>query len=145
MKRLGIFLMCIATLAMASCSALQSAGTNTVAMAAGQNCGAAVQGLYKSYKSTGNLNITSGTNLTNALALATCYTQLKQNKNDKSYRKAFVSGMVSSAAGLFTTATANNFVDQLLSSQGLANVNSSNIGKTAATATSIISLLNTLK
>lgn len=145
MKRLGIILMCLATLVMASCNAFSSAGSNSVAMLSGQNCGSAVKGLYNSYKSTGNLNITSGTNLTNALALASCYSQLKQNKNDKQFRKSFIKGMVQSSTGLFTTATATNFVDQMLNSSGLANVNSSNIAQTASTATTIISLLNTLK
>ena len=145
MKRIGIILMCLAALTVTACSALQGAGNNAVAMASGQSCGSAVQGLYKSYKSTGNLNITSGTNLPTALALATCYSQLKENKNDKQFRKSFINGMVASSAGLFTTASAGQFVDQMLSSNGLANVNSSNIAQTATTATTILSLLNTLK
>lgn len=146
MKRLGLLLVCIATLAMTSCSLLQNAAaSNTAANASGQACGSAVNGLYKSYKSTGNLDITSGTNLTNALQLATAYSQLKQNKNDKSYRKAFTSGLITSSAGLVTSQNANAFINKMLSISGLSNINASNVTQTAATAASIISLFSTLK
>lgn len=146
MKRLGLLMMSIAALAMTSCSALQSAASsNTVANASGQACGSAVQGLYKSYKKSGSIDITSGSDLTNALQLATAYSQLKQNKKDKSYRKAFTSGLISSSAGLITSQNASSFINQMLSISGLSNINASNVTQTASTAASIISLLSTLK
>ena len=138
-------MMCIAALAMTSCSALQSAASsNTAANASGQ-AGSAVQGLYKSYKKSGSIDITSGSDLTNALQLATAYSQLKQNKKDKSYRKAFTSGLISSSAGLITSQNASSFINQMLSISGLSNINASNVTQTASTAASIISLLSTLK
>ena len=146
MKRLGLLLVCFAALAMTSCSLFQSAASsNTVAQASGQACGTAVQGLYSSYKNTGTVDLTNTTNLNNALALATAYTNLKQNKDNQSYRKAFANGLVLSSAGLITQATANGFMDKLLATAGLQNINTQNIAQTAATAAAIITLLNALK
>ena len=46
MKRLGIILMCVATLTLASCSLLQSgAGANAIAQTTGQTCGSALLGV----------------------------------------------------------------------------------------------------
>lgn len=146
MKRLGLLLVCFATMAFTSCSLFQSAASsNPVAMAAGQTCGTAVQGLYSSYRSSGTVDLTKTNNLNNALALATAYTALKQNKDDQSYRKAFTSGLIASSAGLITSKNASTFVDGLLSAAGLANVNTQNIAQTAATASAVMTLLNTLK
>ncbi len=146
MKRLGILLVCFATLAMTSCSLFQSAASsNTVAQASGQACGSAVQGLYSSYKNTGKVDLTNTTNLNNALALATAYTNLKQNKDNTSYRNSFTTGLILSSAGLITQSNANQFIDKLLSTAGLSNINSQNIAQTAATAAAIVTLLNTLK
>lgn len=139
-------MVCIAAMAMASCSSLSSAtSSNTVANASGQACGTAVQGLYSAYKSTGTVDLTNTTNLNNALALATAYTNLKQNKDNTNYRKAFTTGLVASSAGLITQATASGFVDKMLASAGLANVNTQNITQTAATVAAIVTLLNALK
>lgn len=138
--------MCFAALAMTSCSALSSAASsNTVASASGQACGVAVQNLYSAYHNTGKVDLTNANNLNNALALATCYTNLKQNKDDQSYRKAFTSGLIASSAGLITSANASAFVDKLLATAGLSNINTQNIAQTATTAATIISLLKTLK
>jgi len=146
MKRLGILLVCFATMAMTSCSLFQSAASsNTVAQASGQACGSAVQGLYSSYKNTGKVDLTNANNLNNALALATAYTNLKQNKDNTSYRNSFATGLILSSAGLITQANANQFIDKLLSTAGLSNINSQNIAQTAATAAAIVTLLNTLK
>ena len=139
-------MVCFATLVMASCGAMQSvASSNTVAQASGQACGTAVQGLYSSYKNTGTVDLTNATNFNNAIALATAYTNLRQNKDNDAYRKSFTTGLILSSAGLITQANASQFVDKLLASAGLANVNTQNIAQTAATAAAIIPLLNTLK
>jgi len=133
-------------MAMTSCSLFQSAASsNTVAQASGQACGSAVQGLYSSYKNTGKVDLTNANNLNNALALATAYTNLKQNKDNTSYRNSFATGLILSSAGLITQANANQFIDKLLSTAGLSNINSQNIAQTAATAAAIVTLLNTLK
>ncbi len=146
MKRLSILLVCFAAMAFVSCSSLSSAtSSNTVAKASGQACGTAVQGLYGAYKNTGTVDLTNTTNLNNALALATAYTNLKQNKDNNEYRKAFTNGLIASSAGLITQATANGFVDKLLASSGLTNVNTQNIAQTASTVAAIITLLNALK
>lgn len=146
MKRLGLLLICVATLAMASCGLASSvSSSNTVAQASGQSCGAAVQGLYSSYKKTGTVNLADATNLNNALAVASAYSGLKQNKDNQAYRKAFTSGLIASSAGLITSANATTFVDQLLAQSGLANVNAQNIAQTASTAVAIITILNALK
>ena len=142
MKRLGILLACFATLALTSCSLFSAAASsNTVAKASGQICGAAVQGLYGTYKGTGNIDLSNPTNLNNALALATSYANLKQNKDNADYRKAFTAGLIASSAGLITNGNAAAFVDKMLATAGLSNINSQNIAQTAATASAIISLL----
>ena len=146
MKHISIIIACFATLALTACSAMSSAASsNTVASATGQACGTAVQGLYSSYKNTGTIDLTNTNNLNNALALATAYTNLKQNKDNSNYRKAFTSGLIASSAGLITQATASGFVDKLLASSGLSNINTQNITQTAATVAAIVTLLNALK
>ena len=146
MKKLSIILMSIAVLAFASCSSLQNAASsNTVAQASGQQCAMAASSLYQSYKSTGKLDITSGSNLTNALALITCYNQLKQNKGNADYRKAFTSGAISAGTSLITSANAEQFTNALLNATGLDNVNMQNISQKVETASTIITLLNALK
>ncbi|MBQ2511121.1 MAG: hypothetical protein II531_03055 [Bacteroidales bacterium] len=147
MKKLSILLLCIVTLAATSCNSLQkAASSNSAAAASGQLCGNAVKGLYQSYKNDGKLDVTSGSNLTNALSLATAYSQLKDHKNDKSYRKAFASGLVVSSAGLITDRNSISFINQLLSSAALSGLNRNNIvSKGAATATSIVNLLSIIK
>lgn len=146
MKRLGLLLICVATLAMVSCGLANSvSSSNAVAQASGQTCGTAVQGLYKAYKATGTINLSDATNFNNALTVASAYSNLRQNKDNQSYRKAFTTGLIASSAGLITTENASSFVDQLLAASGLANVNSQNIAQTATTAMAIITLLNALK
>lgn len=138
--------MCVATLAMTSCSTLQSAASSdTVASATGQSCGTAVQGLYSAYKRTGTVDLTNTTNLNNALTVATAYTNLKQNKSNSNYRKAFTSGLIASSAGLITSDNATAFVDKMLATAGLGNINTQTVAQTAATASAIITLLNVLK
>lgn len=140
-------MVCFATLAFASCGLLGSAASsNSAATAMGQTCGTAVLGLYKSYKATGTINLASGNNLTNALALATCYTQIKANRNSSSYRKAFASGLIMSSAGLITNQNVSAFIDALLLANGLANMSSSNTTQQnqQAGGNATISLMKTL-
>ena len=145
MKRLAIIAVCFATLAMSSCGVLNSS-SNSAAQALGQTCGAAVLGLYQSYKSTGSLSLTSGNNLTNALALATAYTQLSQNKDNSEYRKSFTNGLILSSAGLITNQNAAAFVNALLGTSALGTVNnnssSSQMSKTTPAVTGLIKTLD---
>lgn len=139
-------MVCIATLALTSCGVASSAASsNTVAKASGQTCGTAVQGLYKSYKNSGTIDLTNSTNINNALALATAYTNLKNNKSDSNYRKAFTNGLIASSAGLITSANATQFVDKLLATSGLSGLNTQNITQTASTAAAIVNLMKVLK
>ena len=127
MKRLSILMVCFATLAFTSCGLLGAASSsNTAATAVGQTCGSAILGLYNSYKATGTLNLTTGNNLANALALATCYTQIKANASNSSYRKAFANGLILSSAGLINNQNVNTFINALLMANGLSNMSSSN-------------------
>ena len=127
MKRLSIILVCFATMAFTSCSVLNSvASSNSAASTLGQTCGSAILGLYQSYKATGTINLTTGNNLTNALALASCYMQLKSNAGNSDYRKAFANGLILSSSGLITNQNSNAFINALLSANGLSNVSSSN-------------------
>lgn len=139
-------MVCFATLALTSCGAVSSASSsNTVAKASGQTCGTAVQGLFRSYKNSGTIDLTNSTNINNAIALATAYTNLKSNKGDANYRKAFTSGLIASSAGLITSSNASQFVDKLLASSGLANLNTQNISQSVATASAIVNLMKVLK
>ena len=148
MKRLGILLVCFATLAFSSCDVIQqAAGSNTAAQAMGQTCGSALVGLYNSYRATGSLNLATGNNLTNALALVTCYTQIRQNKDNANYRKSFIAGMVLNGAGLITNKNASNIVNALLLANGLTGISQSNTTAQNNTAAnnSIVPIFNSMK
>lgn len=144
MKKIGLMLVCFATLAFASCGTSNVLSSNSAASTAGSACGAAVKGLYSSYKSTGKVDLTNATNLSNALVLATSYSQLQSHKGDSSYQKAFTTGLISGGTGLLTTANATSFLGTLINSTGLANVNAQNIAQKAETVSTIITLLNAL-
>ena len=137
-------MVCLATLCFSSCSIFGGTSSNSVAQASGMACGTAVLGLYQSYHSTGKLDLSSGSNLTNALALATAYTALQQNKSDESYKKSFTNGLIASSAGLITNSNANTFINTLLGTTALNNATAQTITQTANTTASVISLLNTL-
>ena len=138
--------MCVATLTLASCSALQSAaGSNAIAQTTGQTCGSAILGLYNAYKATGTISLADPANLGYALSLATAYTQIKQHKDDKAYRKAFANGLVLSSAGLITKNNSNAFIDALLAANGLTNVSSTNTSnQNASAAPTITGLIRTI-
>lgn len=139
--------MCFAVLGFVSCgTATNLASSDAAAQAAGLSCGQATASLYSVYKSTGKVDLTNSTNLSNALILATSYSQLKENKGNQAYRKAFTTGMVNAGTNIFTNSgLANTFVDKLLATSGLENVNSSNIANKAQTIIAIMSLINALK
>ncbi|MBQ9638144.1 MAG: hypothetical protein IJV22_01125 [Bacteroidales bacterium] len=147
MKRFSVILMCFVAIALGSCGSSSGvANTNPVAVTAGTGCAQALIGLYNSYKANGNkLDLTNASNITNALAVAGAYSNLKSNKEDATYKKSFTNGMVAGGKGLITTAGASTLLNTLLSSTGLEGLNTSNISQKAETVTSIITLLNALK
>lgn len=146
MKKIAILLMCVATMAMTGCSSLQkAASSNTAASTAGASCGKALVALYNSYKTTGKLDLTSGNNLSNALVVVTSYSQLKENKDNETYKNAFRSGLITSGSPYISTSNASGVLSTLLNSTGLAGVNASNIAQKAETVSTIVTLLNALK
>ena len=146
MKRLSIIIMCVATLALTSCSSLFGGGNGTATSAAkdnGRAAGASIITLYNSYRSTGTVNLGNPTDLTAALSLATAYTNFRNNQADAHYKKAFAAGMVASGAGLITSANVNNIINTMNNLTGL-NVNAATITNSVGTATAIIQLLQAL-
>lgn len=146
MKRLSIIIMCVATLALTSCSSLFGGAGSTAASAAkdnGRAAGASIITLYNSYRSTGTVNLGNPTDLTAALSLATAYTNFRNNQADANYKKSFAAGMVASGAGLITTNNVNSIINTMNNLTGL-NVNASTITNSVGTATAIIQLLQAL-
>lgn len=153
MKKIGIIMMCVAAVLFASCgttsttsrSTSSSSGSilssNTAATANGTACGQAIIGLYNNYKATKKLDMTNASNITNTLALVTAYSQLKNNKGNKDYRKSFVSGMVLGGSGIITNNNAGSIVNQIESAAGLSSTTRSNISTAASTVSSILSIL----
>ena len=142
-------MMCVAAVLFASCGSTTSTsravsnalGSNTAATANGTACGQAIIGLYNNYKATKKLDMTNASNITNTLALVTAYTQLKNNKGNKDYRKSFVSGMVLGGAGIITNNNAYSLVNQIENAAGLSSTTRSNISTAASTVSSILSIL----
>ena len=142
-------MMCVAAVLFASCGSTSSTsravsnalGSNTAATANGTACGQAIIGLYNNYKATKKLDMTNASNITNTLALVTAYTQLKNNKGNKDYRKSFVSGMVLGGAGIITNNNAYSLVNQIESAAGLSTTTRNNISTAASTVSSILSIL----
>jgi hypothetical protein len=149
MKKFGIIMMCVAAVLFASCGSTSSTSrsvssalsSNTAATANGTACGQAIIGLYNNYKATKKLDMTNASNITNTLALVTAYTQLKNNKGNKDYRKSFVSGMVLGGAGIITNNNAYSLVNQIENAAGLSSTTRSNISTAASTVSSILSIL----
>lgn len=146
MKKLSLIMVCFAALAFVSCSGAGNLGkvtsSNTAATACGTACGQALVSLFNSYKANGkNIDLTSSANINSALALVTAYTQLKDNKGNSDYRKAFTTGVVMGSAGLITSANASTIVNKIANSAGLSNTTRNNISTATSTITSILSLL----
>ena len=146
MKRLSILLMSIAMLAFASCSTLNNiASSGSAAALSGQLCAVATNALYKTYKSTGKIELTNASNVSNILTVVTSYNQLKAHKGDSAYHKAFAEGAVAAGTGVITSANAETFTNTLLNASGLSGVTASNIQQKVQTTATIISLFSALK
>lgn len=146
MKKLGLLIISFVMAAtFAGCGSANSiASGDAAANLAGQTCAQALTGLYSSYKSTGSINVTNTTDLSNMLVVATSYSQLKQNKDNAAYKTAFTNGMIS-GSNLITAANATSIVGNLINSTALANVNAQNIAKKAETVAAILALVKALK
>ena len=145
MKKLSIIMMCVATLAFASCGSTRgsaNSSTTSAAKASGKSAATSLLSLYGSYKSTGTVNLGNPTDLTAALSLATAYTNFRNNQADPDYKKAFAAGMVSAGAGLITSQNVNT-INTMNNLTGL-NVNAATISNSVGTATAIIQLLQAL-
>lgn len=149
MKRFSIIMMCLATLALGSCSSTtgSTSSTRTASTAAAKDSGKssakALISLYNSYKSTGTINLGNPNDLTAALSLATAYTNFRNNQADPDYKKAFATGMVAAGAGLITSANVNSIINTMNNLTGL-NVNAATITNSVGTVTAIIQLLQLL-
>lgn len=139
-------MMSIAMLAFASCSSVQKiASSGGAAAASGQACANATNALYKTYKSTGKIELSDANNVTNILAVVAAYNQLKAHKDDATYRKEFAKGAVAAGTGLITAQNADLFTNTLLNASGLDGINISNVKQKAQNAKTIISILDALK
>ncbi len=146
MKRLSIILVCFATLAMTACGGMKSgASTNSDAnaKAAGRSTATALIGLYQSYKANGTISLSNAADLSNALVVATGYTNFRNNQASSTYKTAFAAGMVAGGAGLITSANVNSIISTMNSVTGL-NVNASNIANSVNTVTALVTLLQAL-
>ena len=142
MKRISLMMMFVAMFAMTSCGSLSST-TNTAAMASGAACSKSLIALNNS-KKAGTLAITNPTDLSNMIVVIGAYNGLKANKTDASYKKAFISGMVTGGTGLISQTVASNLTNSLLNATGLDGVTASNIQQKAQTVSTIIQLLGML-
>lgn len=143
MKRLSIIALCFATLAFASCGMTGNTSSDSAAKVSGRNTANAILGLYNSYRANKTINLGNSNDLTNALVLATGYTNMRNNQQDPNYRKAFAAGMVSAGTSLITSSNVEMVINKMNSLTGL-NVNAQNISNSVGTATAIIQLLQAL-
>lgn len=139
MKKISILFFGLAALLVASCTTLSNAASSNAAAAAlGQQCGTSIVSLYNSYKAAGKLNMADANNIANTLTVASCYVQLKKNKDNASYRQAFTSGMVAVGAGVITNNNADALTAALLNANGLTNVNQNNVNQSSTALTNVL-------
>jgi hypothetical protein len=144
MKKSIFFMILAVAFAFASCSSMSNvASSDTVAKTAGTSCGSSLGNLYKSYKAAGNkVNMNDSNVLTNAIALSTSISGLKQNGKDSAYRKSYIAGMLLGGAGILTETSAANVYDGLVtSSNALSNINTSSSASTLTTAANALSTI----
>ena len=133
-----------AAFAFASCGSMSNvASSDATAKTMGTSCGSSLVNLYKSYKAAGNkVNMNDASVLTNAIALSTSISGLKQNSKDSNYRKSYIAGMVLGGAGILTETKAGPIYDGLVtSSNALSNINTSSSASTLTTAANALSTI----
>ena len=122
-----------------------SASSSTTAITAGATCGNLLKTLYAQYKSTGKVDLTSSSNLVNAMQLGTYCNTLKNNKNNITYLSTFAQGLVSGSGGLISTGKSMSAVSSLLSLPSLSTVNQTVSGSsTTGVASELTTLFNSL-
>lgn len=137
-------MMLVASMAFVSCGSLGGAtSSDATAKASGRSTATALLGLYNSYRSTGTINLSNPADLTNALVVATGYTNMRSNKDNDAYKKSFAAGMVSAGTGLITAANVESIIGTMNNLTGLG-VNAATINNSVGTATAILQLLQTL-
>ena len=144
MKKSVFFMILAVVFAFASCSSVSNvASSDTVAKTAGTSCGSSLVNLYKSYKAAGNkVNMNDTNVLTNAIALSTSISGLKQNGKDSNYRKSYIAGMLLGGAGILTETKAANIYDGLLTStNALSGINTSSSASTLTTAANALTTI----
>ncbi|MBO7571422.1 MAG: hypothetical protein J6T48_04620 [Bacteroidales bacterium] len=144
MKKSIFFMILAVAFAFASCNSVSNvASSDTVAKTAGTSCGSSLVNLYKSYKAAGNkVNMNDTNVLTNAIALSTSISGLKQNGKDSAYRKSYIAGMVLGGAGILTETKAGPIYDGLVTSvNALSGINTSS---SASTLTGAANALTTI-
>ncbi len=114
----------ILLVSMVSCGALSSvsSGTtapqttkttaNTSATQAGKNAGAALDALTAQYKADGKIDMKNFTNLAHILNLIESAQGLKEHKNDVTYKKGFIQGLIANSINI-DTETAPSITDKL--------------------------------
>ena len=133
-----------AAFAFASCGSMSNvASSDAVAKSAGTSCGSSLVNIYKSYKAAGNkINMNDATVLTNAIALSTSISGLKQNSKDANYRKSYIAGMLLGSAGILTETKAANIYDNLVtSSNALSGINTSSSESTLTGAANALTTI----
>ncbi len=112
----------ILLVSMVSCGVFGGAGTpstssttpstNTTAAQAGKSAGAAIDALTAQYKADGKIDMKNFTNLANILNLIGSAQGLKDNKDDATYKKGFIQGLVANSINI-DAASAPSITDKL--------------------------------
>ncbi|MCQ2300631.1 MAG: hypothetical protein MJZ81_10970 [Bacteroidales bacterium] len=137
MKKIGIIMMFVASMAFVSCKSTQTAATPGAQE--GIKCAKALTQLNKSRKANGTISLTNTADLANMLVIFNSYTDLRNHKEDDIYKGQFISGLV---RGGFSEVNALSIVNTLLGSNAFANINTANLAQKAETVTTIIQLLS---
>ncbi len=86
--------------------------TNTTAAQAGKNAGVAIDALTAQYKADGKIDMKNFTNLANILNLIGSAQGLKENKDDATYKKGFIQGLIANSINI-DAASAPSITDKL--------------------------------
>ena len=146
MKKIGMLLMLVASMAFTSCSMLGGTTATSPAATAGSNCSRALVGLYNSKQANGTIAITNPTDLANIMTLLTSYNELKSHKDDATYKTQFATGMATQGGGLINTSNATSLMNTMLNTTGISsNFNTASMNEKLQTVQTILTLVNMLK
>lgn len=131
----------VASVLFVSCGSTANLVSSSAASTSGAQCAMAMSSLSSVYNSTGKLDLTNLTNLSNAVIVAQAASNLQQHKADKSYQTSFVTGMLTGSNGNLTQAAATAIMNGLMNSTNLTQEKVNNATTRVQTAATIISLL----